>query len=83
MLWSGAITKLSDVLEKIEKTLNNTHTALAAGWEKEGELATSSLEFEFRLEFPCGSSSTVSFPPIIGSRNKCECKQTSKSTCQG
>ena len=23
--------------------------ALAAGWEKEGELATTSLEFEFRL----------------------------------
>ena len=24
----------SDVLEKIEKTLNNTQTALVAGWEK-------------------------------------------------
>ena len=28
------------------------------GWEKEGELATTSLEFEFRLQFPCSSPST-------------------------
>ena len=27
--------------------------ALAARWEKEGELATTSLEFEFHLQFPC------------------------------
>ena len=26
--------------------------------EKEGELATTSLEFEFHLQFPCGSPST-------------------------
>ena len=32
--------------------------ALAAGREKEGELATTSLEFEFRLQFPRGSPST-------------------------
>ena len=32
--------------------------ALAAWWEKEGELATSSLEFEFRVQFPCGSLTT-------------------------
>ena len=32
--------------------------ALAAGREKEGELAATSLEFEFRLQFPCGSLST-------------------------
>ena len=31
---------------------------LAAGREKEGELATSFLEFEFHHQFPCGSSST-------------------------
>ena len=36
----------------------------AMGWEKEGELATMSLEFEFHLQFPCGSPSTVRFPPI-------------------
>ena len=29
--------------------------ALAAGRKKEGELATKSLEFQFRLQFPCGS----------------------------
>ena len=54
----------SDVLEKIEKTLNNTQTALVAGWEKERELATTFREFEFQIQFPCGSPSTVRFPPI-------------------
>ena len=33
--------------------------ALAAGREKEGELATLSLEFEFHVQFACGSPSTV------------------------
>jgi len=28
------------------------------GWVKERELATTSLEFEFRLQFPCGSPQT-------------------------
>ena len=32
--------------------------ALAAGQEKEGELATKSMEFEFHLQFPCGSLSS-------------------------
>ena len=32
--------------------------ALAAGRDKEGELATTSLEFEFHLQFPCDSPST-------------------------
>ena len=32
--------------------------ALAAGREKKGELATTSLEFEFHLQFPCSSPST-------------------------
>ena len=32
--------------------------ALAAGQEKGGELATTSLEFEFFVQFPCGSPST-------------------------
>ena len=27
---------------------------LVAGREKKGELATTSLEFQFRLQFPCG-----------------------------
>ena len=30
----------------------------AAGWENEGELATTSLEIESRLQFPCGTQST-------------------------
>ena len=32
--------------------------ALVAGREKEGELATTSLEFEFHLQFACSSPST-------------------------
>ena len=48
--------------------------ALAAGWEKEGELVTSSLEFEFRLQFHCG------FPVDCHiSANQCECKQSLKN----
>ena len=30
--------------------------ALAAGREKDVELATTSLEFEFNLQIPCGST---------------------------
>lgn len=32
--------------------------ALAVGWKKKGELTTTSLEFEFHLQFLCGSPST-------------------------
>ena len=32
--------------------------SVAAGQEKEGEHSTTSLEFEFHLQFPCGSPST-------------------------
>ena len=48
-------------MEKAKRKGNNTvceqalQGALAAGREKEGELATTSLEFEFHLQFPCGS----------------------------
>ena len=37
---------------------------LAAGREKEGELATMSLKFEFHLQLPCGAQSTelLDFP---------------------
>ena len=38
-----------------EQALQGT---LVVGWEKEGELATKSLEFEFHLQFSCGSPST-------------------------
>ena len=52
--------------------------ALAAGWEKEGELATTSLEFEFHLQFPMA-------PRQLScqiSANQCDCKQTLKNMCQ-
>ena len=59
--------------------------ALAVGREKEGKLATASLEFEFRLQFPCGSPSTElsDFRQSAGSGNERECKQALKNTCQG
>ena len=59
--------------------------ALAAGREKKGELATTSLEFEFHLQFPCGSPSTElsDFRQSARSGNERECKQTLKNTCQG
>ena len=58
-----------------EQALRGT---LAAGQEKERELATTSLEFVFHLQFPCGSSSTElsDFCQSAHSRNECECTQT-------
>ena len=55
------------------------------GWEKEGELATTSLEFEFHLQFPCCSLSTElsDFRQSARSGNERECKQRLKNTCQG
>ena len=49
--------------------------ALAAWWEKEGELATTSLEFEFHLQFPCGFPSTElsDFRQSARSGNEGEC----------
>ena len=54
---------------------------LAAGQEKEGELATRSLEFEFHLQFTCDSLLTELsvFHQSAQSGNKCECKQTLKN----
>ena len=50
---------------------------LGAGQEKEGQLATTSLEFEFHLQFPSGFPSTElsEFCQSVRSRNKHECKQ--------
>ena len=55
------------------------------GREKEGEVATVSLEFEFHLQFPCGSLLTelLDFCQSAGRENEHECKQTLKNTCQG
>ena len=70
--------------------LDSGHTAspfnasLRAIWwggrEKEAELATTSLEFEFRLQFNCGSPSTKlsDFCQSARSGNERECKQTFK-----
>ena len=50
---------------------------LGAGQKKEGQLATTSLEFEFHLQFPSGSPSTElsDFCQSAQSRNKHEYKQ--------
>ena len=50
--------------------------ALAVGREKKGELATTSLEFEFHFQFPCGSPSTElsDFRQSARSGNVRECK---------
>ena len=59
--------------------------ALAAGREKEGELATLSLEFEFHVQFPCVSPSTElsDFRQSARSRNERKCKQILKNAWQG
>ena len=58
--------------------------ALAAGREKKGELATTSLEFEFYLQFPRVSPLTelTDFDLSARSGNERECKQTLKNTCR-
>ena len=55
------------------------------GAEKKGELAITPLEFEFHLQFPCGSPLTElsDFPQSEESGKECECNQPLKSTCQG
>ena len=59
--------------------------ALAAGRKKEGELATTILELEFHLQFPCGTPLTElsNFRQSARSGNERECKQPLKNTCQG
>ena len=57
---------------------------LAAGREKEGELATTSLEFEIHLQFPCASLSTELLDFIQSARrgNERECKENLKNMWQ-
>ena len=60
--------------------------ALAAGWEKEGELATTSLLWNLDSTsnsrvFP--STELSDFHQSAQSGNKQECKQTLKNTCKG
>ena len=89
-----AKTKYIDTLIKLLLTYLLTYMvackqavqgALAAGREKEGELANTSLEFEFHLQFCCGSPSTElsDFRQSARSGNERDCKQTLKNTCQG
>ena len=58
---------------------------LAVGQGKEGELATTSLEFEFHLHFPCGSTSSElsDFRQSARSGNERECKQKLKIRVKG
>ena len=60
------------------------HYTVLLAWEKEGELATIYLEFEFHLQFPCGSLSTKlsDFCQSASSGNKGKWKQTLKKTCK-
>ena len=48
--------------------------------EKEGQLATTSLELEFHPQLPCGSPSTKlsDFRQLARSGNECECEQILK-----
>ena len=46
------LTKMTYCKPLLTSTEQALRGALAAGREKEGELATTSLEFEFRLQFP-------------------------------
>ena len=44
---------------------------LAVGREKEGKLTTTSLEFEFHLQFPCGSRRpSCQIPPVSAKRKR-------------
>ena len=58
---------------------------LAVGWKKEGELATTFLEFEYHLQYLCGSPSTElsDLRQSARSKNERECKQTLRNTSQG
>ena len=47
---------------------------LMARWKKEVELATTSLEFNFHVQFPCGSQSTGS----LIFTNQCEVETSTK-----
>ena len=70
-------------LFKIQYREQAVQGALAAGQEKEGELATTSLQFQFHLQYPCGSLSIElsDFRQSAQSGNdcKCRCKQTLKN----
>ena len=72
--WKGFLTQVSGMQALLG--------ALAVRREKEGELVTMSLEFEFHLQFPCGSPLTElsDFGQSAPSGNERQCKQTLKNT---
>ena len=66
------LTKMTYCKPLLTSTEQALRGALAAGREKEGELATTSLEFEFRLQFPvaplyCGKESEKHVPRVMTS----------------
>ena len=70
---------LEEELGKKEAIISACEQVLwGAFLEKEGELATTSLEFKFNLQFPCGSPSTElsDFRQSARSGNEHKCKQT-------
>ena len=80
----------SQSIEVIEEQLKCSLQAsslgtLLVGREKDGELATTSLEFEFHLQFPCGSALTEpsDFHQLAQNGNEHEGKQTLKNPYQG
>ena len=58
---------------------------LAVGRKKEGELATTTLEFEYHLQYPCGSPSTElsDLRQSARRKNERECEQTLRNRSQG
>ena len=74
---------LEEELGKKEAIISACEQVLwGAFLEKEGELATTSLEFKFNLQFPCGSPSTElsDFRQSARSGNEHKCKQTLENT---
>ena len=80
-----SIIKVISVSVKLVACKQAHREALEAGREKEEELATTSLEFGFHFQFPCGSPSTElsDFRQSAWRGNERECKKTLKNMCQG
>ena len=79
------IVTLTQIHERSRCQGGNSLRASSPGREKVGELATTSLEFDFHLQLPCGFPSTElsDFRQSARSGNERKCKQTLKNRCQG
>ena len=91
-LFQGPITRLGSVIPRAFLRVRGSGSlqasspgALAAEREKEEELATESLEFEFHLQLPCGSPSTElpDFRQSARRVNERETTAAKKNTSQG